>query len=168
MNCKSFILFLLLLGVFACRKTPPQSPSNKNVPIDSLAEAMTAINQNLATREDSIIGEYVKKNLPNFQKSHFGFWFHFDAATQNPQINDSDIVDIDYQLFNFENKLLFQENIKTKINKNSLPKGLEQGILMMRRGESATFIVPWYLAFGMRGNDKVPPFTSVIYKVNLK
>ena len=60
-----------------------------------------------------------------------------------------------------------KEEIKTnKLNKKELPTGLEEGLKLMRKGESARIIIPWYLAYGMQGNEEIPPYTSIIYDVS--
>lgn len=53
--------------------------------------------------------------------------------------------------------------------KDQLIKGLEIGVCRMREGERAKFIIPSYLAYGSAGsaNQIVPPFTTVIYEVEL-
>jgi FKBP-type peptidyl-prolyl cis-trans isomerase len=50
-----------------------------------------------------------------------------------------------------------------------LIKGLEIGVRKMREGEKAKFIIPSHLAFGSSGSSTgiIPPFTTVIYEVEL-
>ena len=50
-----------------------------------------------------------------------------------------------------------------------LIKGLEIGVRRMHEGEKAKFIIPSHLAFGSSGSSTgiVPPFTTVIYEVEL-
>ncbi|MEK6616479.1 MAG: FKBP-type peptidyl-prolyl cis-trans isomerase [Bacteroidota bacterium] len=50
-----------------------------------------------------------------------------------------------------------------------LIKGLEIGVRKMSEGEKAKFIIPSHLAFGSSGSSTgiVPPFTTVIYEVDL-
>ena len=50
-----------------------------------------------------------------------------------------------------------------------LIKGMEIGVRRMHEGEKAKFIIPSHLAFGSTGSSTeiVPPFTTVIYEVEL-
>lgn len=52
---------------------------------------------------------------------------------------------------------------------DQLIKGLETGVRRMHEGERAKFIIPSHLAYGSSGsaNGIVPPFTTVIYEVEL-
>ena len=52
---------------------------------------------------------------------------------------------------------------------DQLIKGLEIGICRMQEGEKGKFIIPSHLAYGSNGSSSgiVPPFTTVIYDVEL-
>jgi FKBP-type peptidyl-prolyl cis-trans isomerase len=52
---------------------------------------------------------------------------------------------------------------------DQLIRGLEIGVRRMHEGEKAKFIIPSHLAYGSNGsaNGIVPPFTTVIYEVEL-
>ena len=46
--------------------------------------------------------------------------------------------------------------------------GAEEGILLMKVGDRAKFIVPSHLAFGLLGDqDKIPPRSTLIYDIEL-
>jgi FKBP-type peptidyl-prolyl cis-trans isomerase len=47
--------------------------------------------------------------------------------------------------------------------------GLEKGVMLMKEGGKSKFILPSHLAYGSSGssNGNVPPFTTVIYEVEL-
>jgi len=46
--------------------------------------------------------------------------------------------------------------------------GLEESMKLLREGDSATIIIPWYLGYGMKGKEpKIPPYTSIIYQIKI-
>ncbi len=52
---------------------------------------------------------------------------------------------------------------------SKVESGLEEGILMMRQGDHARFIIPSHLAFGLLGDmNKIPPRASLVYELELK
>jgi FKBP-type peptidyl-prolyl cis-trans isomerase len=54
------------------------------------------------------------------------------------------------------------------IGREETEQGLQEGILCMRVGDRAKFIVPSHLAFGLLGDqDKIPPKSALIYDVEL-
>jgi FKBP-type peptidyl-prolyl cis-trans isomerase len=153
----------------ACRKSaPPQLPSNKNVEIDSTEIRLTSMNELLIAREDKLLHLFVEKNTTGFQKDSLGFWYKIDTHSEGAKIDKNDYLIIDYQLFTLDNKKIKEEKTGVQLGKKNLTTGLENGLLLMRKGESATFIVPYYLAFGIKGNGAgVPPYTSVMYKITV-
>ncbi|HEY4798118.1 MAG TPA: FKBP-type peptidyl-prolyl cis-trans isomerase, partial [Bacteroidia bacterium] len=81
---------------------------------------------------------------------------------------------INYSGF-FLNGRCFDSNYETQPfeysvgTEGQLIRGLEIGIRRMHEGEKAKFIIPSHLAFGSTGSttEIVPPFTTVIYEVEL-
>ena len=54
------------------------------------------------------------------------------------------------------------------IGQGAVEVGTEEGILLMRVGDRAKFIVPSHLAFGLLGDqDKIPPKSTLIYDIEL-
>jgi len=48
-----------------------------------------------------------------------------------------------------------------------VPKGLEEAVATMKKGEKRTLIVPWWLAYGEAGKGPVPAKTTVVFEVEL-
>ncbi len=54
------------------------------------------------------------------------------------------------------------------IGKGEVEAGLEEGILLLREGDCAKFIIPSHFAFGLLGDqDKILPKSTLIYDVKL-
>lgn len=54
------------------------------------------------------------------------------------------------------------------IGRGGIETGAEEGILLMKVGDRAKFIVPSHLAFGLLGDqDKIPPQSALIYDIKL-
>jgi len=55
-----------------------------------------------------------------------------------------------------------------RIGSGGVESGLEEGILLLKLGDKARFIIPSYLAHGLSGDqDKIPPKATLIYTVKL-
>ncbi|QHV98308.1 FKBP-type peptidyl-prolyl cis-trans isomerase [Spirosoma endbachense] len=46
--------------------------------------------------------------------------------------------------------------------------GLEEGVSLMREGESATLLIPSYLGFGNEAKTNLPPYSVILFNVQLK
>ena len=54
------------------------------------------------------------------------------------------------------------------IGKGGVESGLEEGILLLRVGDRAKFIIPSHLGFGLLGDQgQVPPKSTLIYDLEL-
>lgn len=159
-------LVVLSLLTFSCKKQTAQYPSNKANLADSTGTALIDYNQELTQQEDKAIMEWISSQSADFKKSESGVWVHIQTATSQPLLaNDSSCV-ISYRVFSTSGEPFFQEeNKRVRFGKKDVPTGLEAGLLLLRRGEQATVVVPSYLAYGAQGTDIVPPYTPVIYIV---
>lgn len=156
-----------LTGFTSCKKQAPQLPSNKGNVADENVTTLLNINQNLALKEDSILENYARQD-PEFKRSELGFWYKIEKRTDRPILKEKDNCSFTCRLSLLDGKMLLEDEKNVIIGKKQLIVGLEEGLKLLHKGERATFIIPWYLAYGMKGDDgEIPPYTSLIYQVNL-
>lgn len=162
-----FSIVILFFGIISCVKQSPQIPSNKITEIDNDRSSLLKINGNLTQKEDSFLAIIAKKK-GSFKKNNIGFWYQIFNTGKGELITDSTLCKFDFKIFIINNKLIQSGQKTIIIGKKQSITGLEEGLKMMHKGDSATFIIPWYLAYGMTGNtDLIPPYTSLIYKIKV-
>jgi FKBP-type peptidyl-prolyl cis-trans isomerase len=163
-----FILFLCL-GFISCKKQAPQLPSNKNLVADSSSVSLLTINQDLAHKEDSLLEKRVISSGKAFKKSEIGFWYKIDQSGNGSKIKGKTSCSLSYRLILLNGKLIENKTTTIKFGKKQSTVGLEEGIKLLQQGDSATFIIPWYLGYGMTGNETtIPPYTSLVYHVRIQ
>jgi len=168
------LLHKILTGLFlcfwlmACTKQSPQTPSNKGHVADKNTVSLLAINQNLAKKEDSLLKKFALQLDKTFRKSQLGFWYKIYPVGSGSGVKDSVICKFSCKVLSLAGKVLQEEHKQIVIGKKQALTGLEEGLKLMHKGDSATIIVPWYLAYGMKGNGPaIPAYTSIIYKVKV-
>ncbi|MFA9212774.1 MAG: FKBP-type peptidyl-prolyl cis-trans isomerase [Candidatus Methylacidiphilales bacterium] len=67
----------------------------------------------------------------------------------------------------FDENETSEEPFKLVLGMNQVIKGWEEGLKLMRTGEKYRLVIPWYLAYGTLGNGPIPPFTSIVFDVQL-
>ncbi len=161
------ISFLFLICIIAaCTRQQPQLPANKVADVDSSAVAMQIANEKLISGEDSVIQRYVNANSIDFQKSNSGLWYKIYNLKNNSNTpSQGEKCQIDYKVFSLENKLLFNETKSIIIGKKQLINGLEETLMRLSQGDSAVAVIPWYIGYGMKGNQYIPPYTTVVVHV---
>jgi chaperone required for assembly of F1-ATPase len=162
----SIISVLCFLWITACKQSP-QLPANKTTGIDSIANNLLAVNQDLIHYEDSVLNVYVATLDSGYLKSKLGFWYKINLRTQKALIREKDKCRFQYSIYSLNDSLLTDmAQAEIVVGKKNTIRGIEEALLLMRPGETATLILPWYLAYGMKGNDNgVAAYTSV--KVHL-
>lgn len=164
-----YLISIISIGLFSCKKPSPQLPANKVVENDMSEIALLDINKNLALKEDSLLEILAIKTDKAFKKSEIGFWYRIDKKTSGKQLEIHDSCEISFKLKLADGNLVLEDNKIVTIGKKQVVRGLEEGLKLLRKGESATFIVPWYLGYGMNGLENlIPPYTSLIFEVSIK
>jgi len=162
-----YILFFCFF-LFSCHKQSPQLPSNKGIVKDENGESLLAINQNLTKKEDDLLKKFALQKDKTFKRSDIGFWYRIDQPGSGIKITDSVSCKISCRLILLNGKELQHDVKQFIIGKKQVVRGLEEGLKMLNKGGSATFIIPWYLAYGMKGNEPlVPAYTSIIYSIKV-
>lgn len=165
-----YSLFLILIILFfACNRPKPQLPANKINTVDSSEIALMNANEKLISFEDSVLTLYVNKIDSTFIKNDLGFWYKINTKTSRKALKLNDNCTITYSVYTLDNQKLFHKTEKIVIGKKQLIFGLEELIKLMHLGESASLILPWYLAYGLKGDGKsIQPYTSLKLYVDIK
>lgn len=157
-----YCLLLLSVVFFACTRPAPQIPANKPDADDSLGMAVVQANEKLIIAEDSLVNVYANKSDSGFSRHKSGFWYKINHSTHQQFLKANGKYRIQYSVYSLDNKYLLNETKWVETGKRQIIRGLDEALLLMRRGEKATLIIPWYLAYGLKGDLKtVSPYTSV-------
>jgi len=163
----SGLFILLFIVLTSCVKQAPQLPANKGTQFDSTAMALVQVNERLIEAEDSLLNKYVSKSDSNFVKHKTGFWYKLNHQVTGTKPKANVNCSVNYSVYTLGGDFLFNKDEEIIIGKKQIITGIEEALLMMHPGEKATLIVPWYLAYGVKGNLKeVGPYTSIVLFLN--
>lgn len=169
----SYLLTLLIVFV-SCVKVQPRRPIDPK-PSTTIyletAKEYKALNQ----AEDARILSLIQKDtLQEYLQSSNGFWY-----TYNLKINDSlvqpkkgNTVTLEYNILSLNDSTIYSAEelgIKEyKVDEEDFISGLQKGIKLMKTGETITFVIPSYNAFGIAGDgNKVGMNQTIKSKVTL-
>lgn len=163
--------FILLLG---CSKIEPRRPVNPK-PSTTIYKEVIEDTKKINKAEDEMLIELIKKDtLLNFKQSSQGFWYAYNHQIQEnlptPKLGDE--VVIEYQISDLNDTIIYSKEElgqKTyKIDKEDFISGLQKGIKLMKTGETITFVIPFYNAFGVLGDgNKIGVNQSIKITVTL-
>ncbi|MDP5094112.1 MAG: gliding motility-associated peptidyl-prolyl isomerase GldI [Polaribacter sp.] len=154
------ILLLSFLFLFGCSKIEPRRPINPK-PSTIFYKEVIEDSKKINRLEDQMIAKLIKNDtILNYKQSSEGFWYAYihkvEENLPTPKIGDE--VVIEYQITDLNDSIIYSKEElgqKTyKIDKEDFISGLQKGIKLMKTGETITFVLPFYNAFGVLGDGK--------------
>lgn len=161
----------MLIGFGACHKPKPQIPSNQ-VDINPLNEKMLAYNKLCLEEENQEITDYITRNNLRMEYAPQGFWYSIDKIGTGEYIQKLQTVTINYSLELLNGKICQQgKNEKAKVfqvGTAAVEKGLDIAMPLFQKNTNATIIIPSYLAYGVKGDQKcIGSRRSILYHIKV-
>lgn len=125
-----------------------------------------------AEKEESALFDKLEKENSNIKKAPSGFYYEIVKAGTGAKAVLNKRVSFDYKGYNMRTGEPFDQTygkrdpIVTVLN-DHIFQGLCEGMLLMEAGSIYRFYFPSKLAFGANGSVHIPPYTPVIYEVEL-
>ncbi|MDE0534953.1 FKBP-type peptidyl-prolyl cis-trans isomerase [Tenacibaculum sp. L6] len=150
------ILFILitLVVVVACEKPEARRPKQHGT--------------------TNFYNEVLKENKKLLASPH-GFWYTYvtkdTLGLSSPE--PEDVVLLSYSISDMSNGLIYERREKTyKVDKEDFIPALQEGVKLMKKGETITFVIPSYRAFGVTGDgNKIAvnqPIQSTVTLIDIK
>lgn len=149
-------LFIIALILFFSSCSEPTARRPKEQSTTNFYNELIEKNKQLNLIENKKIAYFLAKDTVNtYQTSSTGFWFTYvkkdTLNTVTPKLND--VVTIEYNITDLNDVILYQNQKKEyKVDKEDFIPALQDGIKLMKSGETITFVIPSYRAFGVSGD----------------
>jgi FKBP-type peptidyl-prolyl cis-trans isomerase FkpA len=154
------LLIFTFFLCFGCSKVQPRRPID---PVPSSTILKETIENSIrlnALEDEKILAIIQQDSTKTYQVSPKGFWYTYlhknETATATPKIGD--VVSIQYNITNLQGVVIYSKDdmgIKTyTVDKEDFITAIQVGIKLMKIGETITFVIPSYNAFGILGDGK--------------
>ncbi|WP_299014171.1 gliding motility-associated peptidyl-prolyl isomerase GldI [uncultured Polaribacter sp.] len=152
-----FFALLLFLG---CSQTTPRRPIDPK-PSTTVFQENIEVTKQLFQQEEKEILQFIKKDsLKKYESSANAFWYTYKTKVeedlQNPK--EGDLVTFTYNISTLNDNILYTKEFlgiqNYKVDKEDFISGIQKGIKLMKKGETVTFVIPSYNAFGVAGDGK--------------
>jgi FKBP-type peptidyl-prolyl cis-trans isomerase FkpA len=154
----SFLFLLMLLG-FSCTKIQPRKPINPKPSTSLYFQAMQENKILNKIEEDKILKLIKNDSTKTYKQSPNGFWYtYINKVEENLAMpKEGDEAVITYNITDLNDVIIYAKEelgVKNyKVDKEDFISGLQKGIKLMKIGETITFVLPSYTAFGITGDD---------------
>ncbi|VXC21111.1 Peptidyl-prolyl cis-trans isomerase [Flavobacterium sp. 9AF] len=153
-----FQIIVIASILVSCSKQQARKPISKTD--GNFIKESIERNKKLIASEESLINTIIKKDtLKEYIASNKGYWYKYITkieANSNLPVK-GDIALFDYEINDINNNVIYsKEELKPQqytIDKQNIMMGLRDGIKLMKKGETITFLFPSHMGFGYHGDD---------------
>jgi FKBP-type peptidyl-prolyl cis-trans isomerase len=129
-------------------------------------------NKGIVEIDNTVIEKFIERRKWNMQISGTGLYYQIYHETNGIQSVDGKIAEFSYTTMLLNGTVLYTSeeygNRSLKLGHNQEEIGINEGIMMMKVGEKARFILPPHLAYGVPGDGYlVPPYSILVYDIEL-
>lgn len=165
---------LILCFSFGCSRKEPRKPINPR-PSTTILNETKKIYNTLKEREELKIKKLIElDSTKNYIASKHGFWYTYlvKESSEKPMPKLGDVVKLTYNITDLEGNIIYSEKElgekNYKVDKEDFISAIQKGIKLMKEGETITFVIPFYNAFGVSGDfNKIGINTSIKSTVTL-
>lgn len=169
---KYFLALLLFLTVISSCRQNKSTPEKKQTKTEAIA-TLERINRVLIQEDRELIEGYIKRNkLEDIKETGTGLFYLIWGESNGDFIKSGDIIEYNYKISLLDGTLCYESKPnspgKFMVGHGGVESGLEQGVLMMKPGQKAKFIIPPFLAHGLIGDaDRIPARAIIVYDIEL-
>ncbi len=148
------IFFITSVFLISCAEPVARKPKKHGT--TNFYKEVIKKNKKLNGLEKNRIESWIKKDtLHTYIESTSGYWYYYEKkdSTQSVLPKLEDVVEIEFDIKSI-NGGVFYDKMKRfyKIDKEDFIPALQDGIKLMKKGETITFVIPSYRAFGVSGD----------------
>lgn len=168
---RRIVSFLILLSIISCQNNNNVAQAPK-LTADQVTEKLVEANRNAIEIENKQIDTLIARSDWDMLATSTGLRYEVLKTGNGAKTAFGKFVRIKYDVKLISGKSIYSSE-KTgpkdfKIGSGGVESGLEEGILLLRVGDSARFILPSYLAHGLSGDQNlIPPKSTLIYTLKL-
>jgi FKBP-type peptidyl-prolyl cis-trans isomerase len=165
------IIFLILavsLTSFSCRSESGSVAPDKLPGKKELAD----MNRYLVQKDRERIESYIERRDLPMKESPSGLWYYIEVGGEGPYFTDNDRIIMEYDCFLIDGTRCYSSNElgpkELILGRSEMEPGLNQALRMLKHGAKGTFILPPFLAFGLKGDGKkIPPRSTLVYEISI-
>jgi len=169
-NTPYFSLVILSLLLVSCNQE--NTERNKEANTDGAEESLEKVNRYLVKSEKQDIENYIRRHGWEMEETGSGLYYQIFHEGKGKKAEEGDLAVLDYKTWLINGNLVYTSKTDGRkeflIGKGGVESGLEEGILLLKEGDKARFILPSHLAYGLLGDgNKIPQRTAIIYELEL-
>lgn len=166
-----FFSLLILLLLASCEGHKSRKNESGEI-TPSLKESLLNANKQAVKAENEQIEQFIERYNWNMKETGSGLRYNIYEHGIGERATTGKIATLKFEVLLITGDIIYsseKDGLKEfMIGRGGVESGLEEGILLLRVGDRAKFIIPSHLGFGLLGDqDKIPPKSTLIYDIEL-
>lgn len=166
----SFKFFIVLLLIPACQQAPKPVESTSHIRLTD--EKLIHYNREVMKTEEQEIEDFLSRYHWNVKTTPTGLRYIIYRKGSGKKANTGTLVRFNYTVKLLNGTMIYSSDSMGEksfiVGHGGVEPGLEEGMLLLREGDRAKFIIPSYLAFGLLGDQKkIPSGATLVYDVEV-
>lgn len=159
----SILMALVLTALVSCKRNDSTTQVRNH---QEEKESLVKVNKFLVEKDIDLIESYVKRRGWEMEVTNSGLWYMIYEEGSGPEAAEGKIITMDYRISLLDGRLCYDSKESGPrqflIGKGGVESGLEEGVLLLRKGDKARLIMPPHLAHGLLGDEENIPARSII------
>ena len=163
------VSFILTFFFISCRN-PEQTEKKLNQ--KKVEESLVKANKNIVKTEDQQIEDFIDRYGWKMKETGTGLRYMIYKEGSGKKADKGKKVTLKYSSSFLSGEVCYTSdelgNKEFIVGQGGVEPGLEEGILFLKKGDRAKFILPSHLAFGLVGDgNKIPAKATLVYDLEL-
>ena len=150
----------------------------KEIAPTQFKEQLVKVNKYEVEKEEDEINQYIARHQWAMKKTGTGLRYIF--LKRNPHsipntvrvVQSGDIVKVNYKISLLDGTECYSSDkdgaYEFRVEGDAIESGLHEAIQLMRIADKAKFILPFYMAHGLHGDDaEIPPLSTIVVDLEL-
>jgi len=161
----------ILVGFISCNDKKDVTETN-SLSQDQITEKLLEANKAAIEIENRQIEKLIDSSGWNMHETSTGLRYEIIETGNGQKAETGKIARFEYEVKLISGEIIYssdQSGLKEfRIGSGGVESGLEEGILLLRIGDKARFVIPSFLAHGLSGDqDRIPPKATLVYTMKL-
>jgi len=165
---KTQVFFVILLLLIACNN----KEHRHNITTRQAKKTLKGVNKYLAQDDEDVMVGYARRMGWDMKIDSTGMLYQIYKKGSGEKAKKLKFITLNYTVSLLDGTICYSSDstgvLKFRILQGGKESGLEYGVLKLREGDKARFIMPPFLAHGILGDEnKIPPRSIIIYNIEV-